>query len=414
VDTLALTLLVVSFGLLSYSYAGYPILLWLFGMFSRNTRDNGDITLDPWPSVSIIFSAHNEESVIGQRIENLLELEFPAEKLQILIGSDGSNDRTAEIIRQYRMASIGFHDFSSRRGKANVLNDLVARASGEYIVFTDANTFFDARAVKELLQGFRLCPSACAVVGLVELRTAEGTVNPDSIYWRYETTLKRLESRLGTVLGANGSIYAIKRAWFQPLPSDTIVDDFLIPLLIRQRGGGAIIFRPSARAWEMAPETVQDEFRRRVRIGAGDAHALRHTWRLLLPGRGLVAVCYWSHKVLRWMGPWLLLIAVTSNLWLLDRPWAVAVFSAQVSFYTLGFAAPLLRHLPLVGRIASGAWYFMVLNAALFLGAVKYITGRAAPVWKATPRTAQILQMAHARHDRARMLSESQEDESAA
>jgi len=364
--------------------------------------------------VSIIISAHNEESVIGRRIENLFALDYPPHRLDILIGSDGSTDRTGEIIRAYRATRLVLHEFSSQRGKSNVLNDLVARARGEYVVFTDANTFFDPQAIKELIRGFRLFPATCAVVGGLEFREAEGTLNPDSVYWRYETALKKLESHFGTVLGANGAIYAIERARFRPLPAGTIVDDFLIPMLMRLEGGGSVVFRPSARAWETVPKTIQDEFRRRVRIGAGDAHALRHSWRLLLPGKGMLALSYWSHKVLRWLGPWLLIIIFISNLLLVDLRWAHALLWAQVSVYTVGFAAPLVRAVPFLGRAAYGTWYFMVLNAALLIGTIKFLAGRATPMWEATPRTADVLQIGRARPSRGRMVSGSQEDESAA
>ena len=393
--TVAQVLLFISLGLLLYTYIGYPLLLLLLSRFRGDATSVGPNSTS-WPEVSIIISAHNEELVIGRRIENLLELDYPPDRLQILIGSDGSSDRTGEIVRRYRTGRIAFHDFPLQRGKADVLNDLVTRARGDYVVFTDANTFFDRQAVKELIRGFRLVPSACAVVGRLEFRTAEGTVNPDSLYWQYETALKRLESRFGTVLGANGAIYAIKRERFRPLPRGTIVDDFLIPMLMRLEQGGSVVFHPTAKAWETVPETVQDEFRRRVRIGAGDAHALRHSWRLLLPGQGMLAVSYWSHKVLRWMGPWLLMAAFASNLWLLDRPWAQTLLGAQASAYALGFAAPLLRPLPMIGRTATAAWYFMVLNVALLFGMVKYLAGRAAPVWQTTPRTAELLPMAPA------------------
>src|SRR4029079_13202209 len=122
------------------------------------------------------------------------------ECLQIVIGSDGSTDRTSEIVRLYRRPRIAFHDFALQRGKAQVLNDLMALARGKFVVFTDANTFFEPSAVKELIRGFREVPSACAIVGRVEMRNPEGTVNPESFYWRYETLLKSLETRLGTVL----------------------------------------------------------------------------------------------------------------------------------------------------------------------------------------------------------------------
>jgi cellulose synthase/poly-beta-1,6-N-acetylglucosamine synthase-like glycosyltransferase len=367
-----------------------------------------------WPDVSIVIAAHNEELVIGRRIENLLALDYPPERLQILIGSDGSTDRTSEIVRLYRRPGIAFHDFALQRGKAQVLNDLVALARGKFVVFTDANTFFDPSAIKELIRGFRLAPSACAVVGKLEFRTAAGTVNPDSFYWRYETLLKTLESRFGSVLGANGAIYAIKRTWFRALPPGTIVDDFLIPMLMRLERGGMVIFRPAAKAWEMVPETVRDEFRRRVRIGAGDAHALRHTWRLLLPDQGMLAFTYWSHKIIRWLGPVLLLTAFVSNLFLADRPWGRALLIAQLAGYALGFASSLFARVPVIGPAATGAWYFMVINAALLLGTFKYVTGRAAPVWQRTPRTAERVQRLRAHRGQRKAAARSQEDSPAA
>ena len=386
--TLAHIALFASLGLLGYGYVGYPVILWLL---SRFQEEEWAVQADPavWPEVSIVIAAHNEELVIGRRIENLLALDYPPERTQILIGSDGSTDRTSEIVRVFRQPRIAFHDFALQRGKAQVLNDLVAVARGRFVVFTDANTFFEPSAVKELIRGFRLTPSACAVVGKLEFRTAEGTVNPDGVYWRYETLLKTLESRFGSVLGANGAIYAVKRAWFRALPSGTIVDDFLVPMLMRLERGGAVIFRPTAKAWEMVPETVRDEFRRRVRIGAGDAHALRHTWPLLLPNHGMLALSYWSHKILRWMGPALLMMIFMANLWLLEYPWARALLVGQAAFYGLGFASFWLRKVPVLGQLSTGIWYFMVLNAALLLGMLKYVTGRAAPVWQRTPRTAE-------------------------
>ena len=400
-----------SLALLGYTYVGYPVVLWLL---SRLCGEEKATPADPavWPDVSVVISAHNEEQVIGRRIENLLALDYPPERLQILIGSDGSTDRTSEIVRYYGRR-IAFHDFALQRGKAQVLNDLVALARGKFVVFTDANTFFEPDAIKELIRGFRQVPSACAVVGRLELHTTEGAVNPDGFYWRYETILKRLESSLGTVLGANGPIYAVKRGWYRPLPAGTIVDDFLIPMLIRMERGGTVIFRPTARAWEMVPETVRDEFRRRVRIGAGDAHALRHTWPLLLPSHGMLALSYWSHKILRWMGPALLLTAFLSNLWLMDRAWGFAALTVQVGAYALGCVSSSLRNVPALGKVATGMWYFMVLNAALLLGTLKYVTGRAAPVWQRTPRTAEMHRL-RTQRERATAASRSQEDSPAA
>jgi cellulose synthase/poly-beta-1,6-N-acetylglucosamine synthase-like glycosyltransferase len=226
--------------------------------------------------------------------------------------------------------------------------------------------------------------------------------------------LKTLESGFGTVLGANGAIYAIKRNRFRPLPQGTIIDDFLVPMLMRLEQGGSVIFRPSAKAWETVPETVHDEFRRRVRIGAGDAHALRHTWRLLLPSQGMLAVSYWSHKVVRWMGPWLLIAVFASNVALADRPWARLLLYAQMSLYATGLLGLLLWRLPVVGRIATAVWYFMVLNTALLLGTMKFLTGRSASVWQRTSRTGDIRERTRVQKSRAKAMTGRKEDRRAA
>ncbi len=389
-DVFAEFVLFITLGLLFYTYAGYPLLLRLLSFVGR--RRDRRAASDPrvWPHISVVLSAYNEESVIARRIENLLDCDYPPERMHIVIGSDGSSDRTSEIVRRYRTARIKFYDFALRRGKANVLNDLISRVTGDLVVFTDANTFFYPNALKELVRGFCQHPDACAVVGRLEFRTSAGTVNPDNLYWRYETILKTLESRFGSVLGANGAIYAIKRTNYRPLPPGTIVDDFMIPMLMRLHGGKSVVFHPSAKAWELTPETVRDEFWRRVRIGSGDAHALAHTWRLLLPQHGMLALSYWSHKIFRWFGPVLLITAFVSNVWLLDQRWAQVVLALQLAAYGHGLASRWIRPIPVLGRVATGAWYFMVLNAALFLGFVKFISGTARPTWRTTSRTAEV------------------------
>jgi hypothetical protein len=174
------------------------------------------------------------------------------------------------------------------------------------------------------------------------------------------------------------------------------------------------MFRPEAKAWELVPDKVRDEFRRRIRVGAGNAHALRHTWRLLMPDYGLLAFSYWSHKVLRWMGPMLLLTIFISNLWFVDRPLGSALLIAQLAFSAVGFAAPWLQGIPLVGRVATGVWVFMVLNVALLLGTMKYLSGRAMPVWQRTSRTAERKQRTRMHPGHGKAAARSQEDSSAA
>lgn len=384
-ETLLTGITLTSFGLLFYTYAGYPAFLWLLGLMRRRNEDQGEPPTE-WPEVSILISAYNEEQVIADRLENLLSVDYPTERLEILVGSDGSTDRTCEIVKAYQPQKVRLIAFTKRRGKASVLNDLMFLARGEVVILTDANTFFQPDAVRELVGALRRYPQACAVVGRLELRSPASSGNLDGAYWRYETWIKTLESRFGAVLGANGAIYGFCRERYQPIPRQAIVDDFLIPMLMRLRSGGRVFFIPSARAWETSPERVRDEFRRRVRIGAGDLQALIWTWRLLLPWKGMVALTYFSHKVLRWLGPWFLLAGFGGNFWLLGKPFFDLLFLGQLSFYTLGLGAALFRRVPALGLLATAARYFLVLNAGLFLGFARLSFGVARPTWATSPR----------------------------
>lgn len=385
INLFALCITVGGLAVLFYAYAGYPALLWLLNALKASRREPRE-GLPPWPHVSIVISAYNEEQSIKARLENLLALDYPREQLEIVVGSDGSTDRTAEIVASFAAEGVRLFDFAQRRGKANVLNDLVPAARSQIVVLTDANTFFYADAVKRLVAALIRRPNACAVVGRLHLNSPTAKGNLDGIYWRYETWLKSLESRFGAVLGANGAIYAFRRGDFRPLPPQTIVDDFLIPLLIRLETGGEVIFVPEARAWEQSPERVRDEFRRRVRIGAGDFQALQWTWRLLQPWRGMVALAYLSHKVLRWLGPWFMLAVFVGNLLLLGEPLFNVLFLVQSCFYALALSGGLLQPTPGIGRIATAAYYFVVLNAALFFGMLWLAVGGAGPTWTKSAR----------------------------
>lgn len=386
-ETLLIAVALGAFGLVVYSYVGYGVVLRALSRLAR-PRARRDGPPPAWPRVSVVVAAYNEEAVIAERVRNLLALHYPRERLEILVGSDGSTDRTAAIVAGFAADGVRLAAFPTRRGKAGVLNDLLARATGEIAVLTDANTFFHPRAIRALVRALWRHPAACAVVGRLELRAATGGGNLDGVYWRYETWLKRLESRFGAVLGANGAIYAFARRRYRPLPAGAIVDDFLVPMLMRQRDGGEVVFVPAARAWENCPPGVRHELTRRTRIGAGDLQALLWTWRLLLPTRGMVALAYFSHKVLRWLAPWLLLAGGAATLGLLHRAPFRALAALQLAGYGLAALAPLVRGVPGLGRLASLARYFVVLNVGLALGWVRFALGRQRATWRTTPREA--------------------------
>src|SRR5262245_20952127 len=223
-----------------YVYFGYPLMVWLLARCFGRSREAGALADDQLPCVSVLISAYNEESEIGERICNLAGLDYPSGKLEIVIASDGSSDRTNDIVRRYADSGVVLLDFAARRGKASVLNDAMALVRHPIVVLSDANTHMAPDALRHLARWFH-DPKIGVVCGRLVLTDQRTGRNVDSLYWKYETFLKKCESRLGALLGTNGGIYAIRRDVFQPIPANTIVDDFVIPLLARQQTGCEII-----------------------------------------------------------------------------------------------------------------------------------------------------------------------------
>jgi cellulose synthase/poly-beta-1,6-N-acetylglucosamine synthase-like glycosyltransferase len=353
-----------------YAYAGYPILIFVLSRFVRRRA----APAQSFPTVSLLIAAHNEQDVIEERIKNALATDYPVEKLQIVIASDGSTDETNEIVRRFEHVEL--LDHPHRRGKAATLNAAIPHLTGDLIVFSDANTNFESRAIQSLGRWFS-DPTIATVVGRLVLTDPATGRNADGLYWRYETFIKKCEARLGALLGANGAIYAIRRSHYVPIPEQTIVDDFVAPLLIKLTTGCRIIYEPDAIAHEESAPDVASEFRRRARIGAGDLQALQILWPLLHPRHGWTAFAFFSHKILRWFTPFLLIATLISSI-----VYPVALY-CQLAFY-----ATSLLPLPRALRLAQ---MFTRMNLALLIGFVRFCTGGQSPTWRPTPRTAQIL-----------------------
>lgn len=374
----------VCLGLVAHSYFFYPLLVLVAGRLlpagaaPRLARD-ADL-----PAVAVVVAACNEERHIEERIRNLLEHDYPAHLLTVYIGSDGSTDRTAELAQSYASDRVRVYAFERRRGKASVLNDLLACVEQDVVVFTDANTFFEPGAVRALVANFA-DQKVGAVNGELRLiKTGTGD-NADGAYWRIETALKQGESRLGGVLGANGGIYAIRRDLYRPLPADTIIDDFTVAMTVAALGWRTV-FEPRAVAREQVPPGIDDEFRRRVRIGTGNYQALfRHPEYWTRAGWGR-RFGYLSHKVLRWFTPHLLVMALALNLALADRPFYRALLWLQLAGYAVAAAGLLLRrHVSLIGPLRLPLLVF-ALNLAFLLGFWRYISGGASGLWHRTER----------------------------
>lgn len=399
-----LTLVCIALGgwaLVVYSYVGYPIALALvatlhqlkadlrFVLGKAERRRQAPPGEGDWPEVDVVIAAYNEERHIYARVMNLLEQDYPADKLRIHIGSDGSKDRTAEILRNIQDPRLKAHLFEVNRGKANVLNDLRQRVSAPIVVFSDANTFFDRQAIRRLVRWFD-DPQVGGVSGELRLLGNSGQ-NQDSLYWRIEQALKFFEGRIGGLLGANGAIYAVRRELWPELESNAICDDFLIGMHVsaqRRR----MAYDPSAWAEEDTPEQISEEHHRRLRIGVGNFQALFEHPEFLTRTNGATRFAYVSHKVLRWLTPHLLLAAFLASLTLATLPGPHQTgWQAWTGIQALGYALVTwwYRLSQQGGRLPGFAklpTFFFALNWAFLLASIRYARGGQQGTWRRTAR----------------------------
>ncbi|HSD72090.1 MAG TPA: glycosyltransferase family 2 protein [Thermoanaerobaculia bacterium] len=368
----------IAVALLLWSYLFYP---WLLFRLSRNAHPTGDEGRSDFaPSVEVIVSAHDEEESIGARVANLLAQQY-AGPLAVSIGCDGCRDRTAARAREAGDERVRVVEFAQRRGKASVLNDLVAQARSDVLVFTDANSTFAADAVRRLIAPLA-DPSVGAVCGRLVLESPEGNrASPETEFWDRETRLKEAEGRLGVCLGANGAIYAARCDLVAPLPEGSALDDFLIPARIAA-AGRRVVFAGDAIAREPAGSDVAMEASRRLRIGIGAGGILLRERGLFdFRRRPLLALAFLSRKVARWLAPVAAFGAILLALFSPSlRPFAAALAAALL----LLAASVLLR--PRVSGWAGRLYYFGVINLALAAGVVAGLAGIRRPAWPRTSR----------------------------
>jgi cellulose synthase/poly-beta-1,6-N-acetylglucosamine synthase-like glycosyltransferase len=379
--------------LVLFTYAIYPLLIWslsrTFGVQRKPSGASSEIA----PTVSLLIAAHNEEQCIEARIRNALASDYPRDKLEIVIASDGSDDRTNDIVREFASDGVKLLDYPDRRGKATVLNDSVDQVSGDIVVFSDANTHYENDAIRRLV-GWFAEPQIGAVCGKLVLTDAASGRNADGIYWRYESFLKQCEGTLGGLLGANGAIYALRRKLFCPVPAHTIIDDFVIPLLAKLQHGFRIVFEPTAVAHEETAANLRGEFRRRVRIGTGDYQSLMLLWPLLHPRHGWTSFTFFCHKLLRWASPFLLVAVFAANLFLLSHPLYQVFFLAQLAFYAAAIVGFRLSGNHAIVKLLRATSLFCSVNAALLVGFWRWLVTTPTGTWQRTGRDAKDTEVA--------------------
>jgi cellulose synthase/poly-beta-1,6-N-acetylglucosamine synthase-like glycosyltransferase len=364
-----------------YVYFGYPLLLGLMGIAGRRDVRKADIT----PAVSIIIPAHNEEKVIAGKLDNLLSSEYPKEEIEIIVASDGSTDRTEEIVSQYGARGVRLLRLS-RCGKPMALNEAVALARGEILVFTDANAIFEKLALRHLISNFS-DPEVGGVCGDQTYRLERGDDSAsegEQLYWTYDKWIKRLESRLGSVYAADGSIYAIRKHLFVPVTDPAEADDFATSVRVVTQGY-RLVFEPGAISYEAPPVSSRREFWRKVRIANQTWRAILNVPEALNPWRqGFHAIELLSHNVLRYLMPFFLPIAFGANVALArgSRVYQLLLLG-QGLFYGAALTGWQLRRSKW-GRMKLfyGPFYFCLANAAVFLGALSLLSGKRIVVWQ--------------------------------
>jgi cellulose synthase/poly-beta-1,6-N-acetylglucosamine synthase-like glycosyltransferase len=374
--------------LVGYSYLGYPAWLWLRSRWSpRPVRRNACLSSATAPAVSAVMVVRNEEDVIARKLENLLTLDYPQEKLEVVVVSDGSADRTPAILAEYaRDAAPATAPAAGSRvrvlmkpvsqGKAAGLNDAIQLATGEILLFTDARQQIESGALRLLIENFA-DPEVGAASGALMLGDlASGEAGKGmGVYWRIEKEIRELESAGGSVAGATGALYCARRTLLatEPLPAGTILDDVLLPMQIA-RQGFRVVFDSRARAWD-APDLGEGrEFSRKVRTLSGNYQLLQLApW--LLSSENPIRFEFVSHKLSRLAVPFALLALLLASMFL-RQPLYRAALGAQLAFYALSLAAMTDVKIGPLARIADPARTFVVLNSAAVVAFVNFVTGR--------------------------------------
>jgi cellulose synthase/poly-beta-1,6-N-acetylglucosamine synthase-like glycosyltransferase len=365
-------------------YCGYPLFVWILGLLvGKGSPAKREIE----PSVTVVVPVHNEVAIIRDKLHSCVHVDYPREKIQVVVASDGSTDGTDAVVQSFNDGGgVELVQLDRRGGKTRAINRSMEVATGEIVIFTDANAFLHPKAVRRIVRNFADSEVGCVCGQRLYIdhrgyRVEEG----EGLYWRYERFVKECESRLHSVMGADGAIFAIRRFLYKPLEPG-LIDDLVTSLRILAEGY-RVVSEPRAFVHERAAASGSEEFGRKKRIVARAMKGLAHMRELLNPFRHpLFAAQLLLHKVLRWMVPLFLAGMLAGNLALLDRwPYAL-VFACQLLFYAAATVGAFVRSpATRLGRFLAIPYYFCMVNLAAFLGLLKFLAGRVETVWESSP-----------------------------
>lgn len=378
-----------------YTYIGYGAVLffvvWLKRLFAGQARVNrqveDEVTL---PSCTVIVAAYNEAPIIEEKIRNTLNLSYPDGKLAYCFVTDGSTDTTPDIVQRFSQINLLHND--ARSGKIAAVHRAMAQVTTEVVVFTDANTLLNTESLLEICKHYA-DPGVGAVAGEKRVHSdarADASAAGEGFYWKYESALKRWDSELHTVVGSAGELFSIRRALYEPVPPDTVLDDFMISMRIAERGH-RVVYEPAAYATEMASENVGEELKRKIRIAAGGIQSILRLKRAPnIFADPLLTFQYISHRVLRWTVTPIILVSVFIINAILYMAGAgiiyTLLFYGQVAFYLCALIGLLLERRALRVKLLFIPYYFCVMNYAVIAGIIRYFGSGQSAVWERSVR----------------------------
>jgi poly-beta-1,6-N-acetyl-D-glucosamine synthase len=378
--------------LVFYSYIGYAVIVWLLNKLKKNSvYDVDKIFFEP--SISIIVAAYNEEDIIKRKIENCLQLDYPADKLKFIFVADGSSDDTVKIIQQFPEVQLLYKE--DRLGKVAAVNRAVTFVKTDYIIFCDANTFLNKNCVREIVKHYA-DEKIGAVAGEKKVADINNTNVPDAakdgegLYWKYESKLKKIDSDFYSVVGAAGELFSIRTKLFEPLATNILLDDFIMSMEICKKGY-KVVYEPKAFATEAPSLSMQDEQKRKIRISAGGFQSI-----LMLKGLlnifkyGKLSFLYISHRVSRWaICPILLpLIFICNFLIILQTPSLLflSIFIMQCLFYFTALLGWFFSLTNIKVNLFYVPYYFVFMNVALYIGFFRFLNNKQTVLWHKAKR----------------------------
>lgn len=378
--TLLCIALWLAIALVIYAYIGFPVLLMMRGVLARPIRKSPTT-----PSITLVIIAHNEQDVIADKLQNAITQNYPQDKLEVLVGSDGSADRTNEIVNQFSDERVRLIA-CDRQGKIGTLNETVAHAQGQILVFSDANSMY----APDSLQAIASCfsdPTVGGVAGDQVYTTDKGNAGSlgERLFWNFDRFLKRMQSRSGSVTSSTGAIHAVRRELFETVPSG-VCDDFLISTRVVAKGY-RLVFEPNAIAYEEVASSDKAEFRRKSRIIARGIRGLWVMKTLLNPfAYGFYSFQLASHKLLRWSVIFLLPVILLLNIACVGQGVVYQVLlGLQLAFYLLALIGIMLRNTPIfrnkLAKVMAVPYFFCMANFSALSGWYQFIAGQRVDIW---------------------------------